>query len=965
MVVKLIDFGTAVALEERGAKVSSGGRIGTWSYWAPEQLNQQPYDFAVDMWSLGILLYILLVGFHPFDPSGDGTEQQILANMKDGKILFDDEEWDKVSPKAKSLVTALLQRDPAKRLTAPELISHPWVRGEDVAVTPLPATHERLSAFIKARHAFYGSLLMGILAHHLTAAAGAEGLSSPPSDVKAEFNPFEVGWKLFDRDNKGHIDASDLRRVCLEMGYKVSQRDVENMIAVMSPTQIIGDGPLDGSGPLGGRAGDGGSSTSGQQAGEAGEADGATGVPSGGAKHAKISFERYKTTMQASFMRRFATGAYVFQRGDPVDHFYVITRGHCDVIVPRRVEESPAAAGGKVPSGGGGGGGGGGGRDDANSTLRSSPTINSSPSSHTIIFHPEESVSAVGGSAGVSSRGGGGGGGSSVSQAAPVPEGEVVIATLGPGDFFGETGLLEGRQMRAASVLCRSDVEVMAMDKEIFKQVAGQSGKDGEQNKLASSMRQKADARQRARLTKVFEMMNVAAQQRRSYPKGSVVFRQGAAADHFYIVNRGELEMAVQCADGRAVRVKRLGPGDHFGYDALLADAHDSTVSCLTDVELTAVPQDELRLASTRDGYLGETMMAQGHKDSERARSSVESQEEAQILPMMAKAAAEGQGVEYDKYEQMLAQMASVSYASGQAVFRQGDPADKVYLVAAGELDVGTEASSSLAPPAAKAPPKAATGSAADGGKVRRTPSSSGFRVVARLGPGDHFGETALLEGRNQRNTTVRCTSPVCELREMPNEEFKKFLRESSQLSASVHAAAVSRNNRRVRKVIRAAEEEGKATMLKLKPGQVIFHQGDRSDAFYVVESGEVQMSLMPASDMQDGDESHDDSPEPIPVRRYQPGDCFGASGILPGDNFRRNTATAIGEVTLKAIPHSHFRVMLRDDKFLKAGLQANDVLYHKWKEANAHPEANASELVTGEIADELLDEVVQKAQRR
>ena len=55
----------------------SGGRIGTWSYWAPEQLNQQPYDFAVDMWSLGVLLYILLVGFHPFDPNGDGTEQQV------------------------------------------------------------------------------------------------------------------------------------------------------------------------------------------------------------------------------------------------------------------------------------------------------------------------------------------------------------------------------------------------------------------------------------------------------------------------------------------------------------------------------------------------------------------------------------------------------------------------------------------------------------------------------------------------------------------------------------------------------------------------------------------------------------------------------------------------------------------------------------------------------------------------
>ena len=43
---------------------------------------------------------------------------------------------------------------------------------------PLPATHERLSAFIKARHAFYGSLLMGILAHHMAEATGAEGLGT-------------------------------------------------------------------------------------------------------------------------------------------------------------------------------------------------------------------------------------------------------------------------------------------------------------------------------------------------------------------------------------------------------------------------------------------------------------------------------------------------------------------------------------------------------------------------------------------------------------------------------------------------------------------------------------------------------------------------------------------------------------------------------------------------------------------
>ena len=87
--MKLIDFGTALALDDPSTKVQGGGRIGTWSYWAPEQLSKQPYDFAVDMWSLGVLMYILLVGFHPFDPNGDGTEQQILRNMKLGIVPFE------------------------------------------------------------------------------------------------------------------------------------------------------------------------------------------------------------------------------------------------------------------------------------------------------------------------------------------------------------------------------------------------------------------------------------------------------------------------------------------------------------------------------------------------------------------------------------------------------------------------------------------------------------------------------------------------------------------------------------------------------------------------------------------------------------------------------------------------------------------------------------------------------------
>ena len=77
--------------------------------------------------------------------------------------------------------------------------------------------------------------------------------------------------------------------------------------------------------------------------------------------------------------------------------------------------------------------------------------------------------------------------------------------------------------------------------------MAGPEG-SGSSNELADSMRQKAEARQRARLVKVFELMKISLKQRRSYRKGQVVFHQGDPADFFYIIISGELEMyAVAC----------------------------------------------------------------------------------------------------------------------------------------------------------------------------------------------------------------------------------------------------------------------------------------------------------------------------------------------------------------------------------------------------------------------------------
>ena len=93
----------------------------------------------------------------------------------------------------------------------------------------------------------------------------------------------------------------------------------------------------------------------------------------------------------------------------------------------------------------------------------------------------------------------------------------------------------------------------------------------------------------------------------------------------------------------------------------------------------------------------------------------------------------------------------------------------------------------------------------------------------------------------------------------------------------------------------------------------------------HIVEKGEIEMSLIPDADALDaaddagsggggdgggsGGSGGQTLSRAIPVRSYTAGECFGASGLMQGDEFRRNTATAMTDVTLKVIPHKHFRV--------------------------------------------------------
>ena len=121
MKIKIIDFGTAQRFDPTSGKKMEE-RYGTPYYIAPDVLNKS-YTEKCDIWSLGVILYILLVGYPPFNGSDD---KKIIDAVKKGKYTLDEPEWDDVSEEAVDLVKRCLTYDVDKRISASEALDHPW-----------------------------------------------------------------------------------------------------------------------------------------------------------------------------------------------------------------------------------------------------------------------------------------------------------------------------------------------------------------------------------------------------------------------------------------------------------------------------------------------------------------------------------------------------------------------------------------------------------------------------------------------------------------------------------------------------------------------------------------------------------------------------------------------------------------------------------------------------------------------
>lgn len=131
--LKLADFNLSIQLDPDSVNFSVIQTMcGTPNYVAPEILSGKPYDFKCDVWSLGVICFLLLSGgYLPFfvDEEGELGKELLLKKVKKGKWgFYPQEAWEGVSDSAKDFLRKVMERDPERRLDYVQVLNHPWLK---------------------------------------------------------------------------------------------------------------------------------------------------------------------------------------------------------------------------------------------------------------------------------------------------------------------------------------------------------------------------------------------------------------------------------------------------------------------------------------------------------------------------------------------------------------------------------------------------------------------------------------------------------------------------------------------------------------------------------------------------------------------------------------------------------------------------------------------------------------------
>eukprot|EP00210_Caulerpa_lentillifera_P002369 g2272.t2 len=219
-ILKCTDFGLSAFFS---ADDKCSDIVGSAFYVAPEVLKRS-YGPQADIWSCGVILYILLSGYPPF---WGQTENQIFDAVRKAELDFSENPWPKISESAKDCVRRMLEKSPRRRATAKEILRHEWLRENGVASTEAISNGvvDRIKSFSAMNN--MKKIALQVIASNL-----------PPEEIEGLRQLFES----IDTDKSGTITVDELRAGLVKKGTRIKESELQD---IMNAADVDGDGTID------------------------------------------------------------------------------------------------------------------------------------------------------------------------------------------------------------------------------------------------------------------------------------------------------------------------------------------------------------------------------------------------------------------------------------------------------------------------------------------------------------------------------------------------------------------------------------------------------------------------------------------------------------------------------------------------------------------------------------------------
>lgn len=449
-----------------------------------------------------------------------------------------------------------------------------------------------------------------------------------------------------------------------------------------------------------------------------------------------------------------------------------------------------------------------------------------------------------------------------VKQSTQLETGRTLVNNLGPGSLVGEMDMLL-EEPSASSAATNSDLKAWTLSQADLNQVLDENPRIGLKLSAALGSRIKQVDRylvhKRLRTTALFselsdDSLNAIAErlQPMEIRRGGLIFRAGAPGDAIFLIEDGEVSLT-STAEETGEPFRTLGSGDVLGEMAVLAGKpYDGLARAATEVVLWVLQREDFIAVATRFPEVRVSMsgrLSQPLSPEDRALASRQLARLRLFADVPAAATQAVAGVLVLRH-----------YPAGERLFQAGDPGDSMFFV--------------------------------DSGQIRLEGTEGAERALL---PGDQYGENCLLTGKSRMETAIADVDSNIWI--LYSSDFDELLARfpvlGSALSKAVGGYLVSTNSifldNQLRHIplfaeldpVELSEVANALHQLQANRGDVIFAEGQRGDAIYFIESGEVQLGTRVGDSYQ------------MTFERMIAGDFFGELALL-ADSPRTSTARAV-----------------------------------------------------------------------